>query len=183
MGNSQKTALFLCDSVIRSDVMGASKKLNFGDNNNYKYSKIREWLQDNATDSLFLSDTYVGITKSFLGSTGKGTYEQFHDSSIMGFDRLYQSMEDKIFILSVEEALKYRDYLWTFDGSDTNNSESQISAYSKGYYLRTPQDGGLTDFWYGNGIYTVSLTDGNIQPVDVTETSIGIRPVMTVPQG
>lgn len=183
MGNSQKTALFLCDRVIRSDIMGASKKLNFGDNNNYKYSKIREWLQDNATDSLFLSDTYVGITKSYLGSTRKGTYEQFNESSIMGFERLYQSMEDKIFILSVEEALTYRDYLWTFNGSDTNNPESQISAYSKGYYLRTPQDGGLTDFWYGNGIYTVSLTDGNIQPVDVTETSIGIRPVMTILQG
>ncbi len=183
MGNSQKTALFLCDSVIRSDIMGSSKKLNFGDNNNYKYSKVREWLQNNATDSLFLNDTYVGITKSFLGSTRRGTYEQLSESGIKGYDRLYQSMEDKIFILSVEEALKYRDYLWTFDGNDVNNPESQISVYSKGYYLRTPQDGGLDDFRYGEGIYTVSLTDGNIQPVNVSETSIGIRPVMTIPQG
>lgn len=183
MGNSQRTALFLCDSVIRSDVMGASKKLNFGDNNNYKYSKIREWLQYNASDSLFLHDSYVGITKSYLGSTRKGTYEQLNESGIMGYDRLYQSMEDKIFILSVEEALKYRDYLWKFNGSETNNPDSQISAYSKGYYLRTPQDGGLDDFWYGDGIYVVSLTDGNIQPVNVSETSFGIRPAMTIPQG
>jgi len=181
--NSQKTALFLCDSVIRSDIMGTSKKLNFGDNNNYKYSKIREWLQNNASDSLFLNDTYIGITRSYIGSTGKNTYEQLNESSLMGFERLYQSMEDKIFILSVEEALKYRDYLWTFNGSETNNPDSQISAYSKGYYLRTPQDGGLTDFWYGDGIYAVSLTDGNIKPVNVSETSIGIRPAMTVPQG
>jgi len=183
MGNSQRTALFLCDSVIRSDVMGASKKLNFGDNNNYKYSKIREWLQDNASDSLFLHDSYVGITKSYLGSTRKGTYEQLNESEIMGYDRLYQSMEDKIFILSMEEALKYRDYVWKFNGSETNNPEFQISSYSKGYYLRTPQDGGLGDFWYGDGIYAVSLTDGNIQPVNVSETSIGIRPAMTIPQG
>lgn len=183
MNNSQKAALFLCDSVIRSDVMGTSKKLNFGDNNNYKYSKVREWLQNNASDSQFLHDAYIGITRSYIGSTGRGTYEQLKESSLMGFDRLYQSMEDKIFILSVEEALKYRDYLWKFNASETNNPDSQISAYSKGYYLRTPQDGGLIDFWYGEGIYAVSLTDGNIQPVNASETSIGIRPVMTIPQG
>ena len=100
----------------------------------------------------------------------------------MGYDRLFQSMEDKVFILSMEEALKYREYLWKFNGSETNNPDSQISAYSKGYYLRTPQNGGLEDFWYGEGIYAVSLIDGNIQPVNVSETNIGIRPVMTIPQ-
>lgn len=182
IGNRQKTALFLCDSVIRSDIIGASKKLNFGDNNNYKYSKVREWLQNNAVDSMFLSDTYVGITKAFLGSTRKGTYDQLNESGLMGYDRLYQSMNDKVLILSVEESLKYRDYLWKFNGSDINNPESQISAYSKGYYLRTPQDGGRDEFGFGEGIYTVSLTDGNIQPVNVSETGIGIRPAIAIPQ-
>ncbi len=183
INNRQKAALFLCDSVIRSDIMGTSKKLNFGDNNNYKYSKVREWLQNNASDSRFLHNTYIGITKSYIGSTGRGTYEQLKESSLMGYDRLYQSMEDKVFILSVEEALKYRDNLWKFNGSETNNPDSQISAYSKGYYLRTPQKGGSDDFWYGEGIYAVILTDGNIQPVNASETNIGIRPVMTIPQG
>ncbi|MGC6177911.1 DUF6273 domain-containing protein [Lacrimispora sp. 38-1] len=183
MGNSQKAALFLCDSVIRSDIMGVSEKFNFGDNNNYKYSKIREWLLNNVFDSLFIHNTYIGITRSYIGSTGKATYEQLNESSLMGFDRLYQSMEDKIFILSVEEALKYRDYLWKFGGSETNNPDSQISAYSKGYYLRTPQNGGLADSWSGEGIYAVSLTDGNIQPVNVSETGIGFRPAITIPQG
>lgn len=182
INNSQKAALFLCDSVIRSDIMGTSKKLNFGDNNNYKYSKVREWLQNNASDSRFLHNAYIGITRSYMGSTGRGTYEQLKESSLMGYDRLFQSMEDKVFILSMEEALKYREYLWKFNGSETNNPDSQISAYSKGYYLRTPQNGGLEDFGYGEGIYAISLIDGNIQPVNVTETSIGIRPVMTIPQ-
>lgn len=182
MGNSQKTALFLCDSVIRSDIIGTSKKLNFGDSNNYKYSKVREWLQNNAVDSIFLSDTCIGITKAFLGSTRRGTYDQLNESGLMGYGRLYQSMNDKIFILSVEEGVRYRNYLWKFNGSDINNPESQISAYSKGYYLRTPQYGGLDDFRFGEGIYTVSLTDGNIQPVNVSETSIGIRPAITIPQ-
>ncbi|MTK08420.1 MAG: hypothetical protein F8N38_15210 [Hungatella sp.] len=183
INNSQKTALFLCDSVIRSDIMGTSKKLNFGDNNNYKYSKVREWLQKNASDSRFLHNAYIGITRSYTGSTGRGTYEQLKESSLMGYDCLFQSMEDKVFILSVEEALKYRDYLWRFNGSETNNPDSQISAYSKGYYLRTPQSDGVEDFWYREGIYAVSLIDGNIQPVIASETNIGIRPVMTIPQG
>lgn len=183
LNNSQKAALFLCDSVIRSDIMGTSKKLNFGDNNNYKYSKVREWLQNNALDLRFLHNAFIGITRTYIGSTGRGTYEQLKESSLMGYDRLYQTMEDKVFILSVEEALKYRDYLWRFNGSETNNPDSQISAYSKGYYLRTPQSGGLKDFLYGEGIYAVSLINGNIQPVNASETNIGIRPVMTITQG
>ena len=183
MNNSHETALFLCDSVIRSDINGTSKKITFGTNSNYKYSNVRKWLQNNSTDALFAKNNYIGITRSYLGATKQGTYEQFDDGSLVEFNRLYQSMEDKVFCLSVEEALKYREYLWRFDGSDTNNSESQISAYSKGYYLRTPQDNELNDFRYGKGIYTVSFIDGNIQPVNVSETSIGIRPAMTIPQG
>lgn len=181
LGNSQKLALFLCDSVIRSDIRGTSKKLNFGDNSNYKYSKVREWLLENAKDD-FLHDTYIGITNSYMGATRTGAYEQFSDSSLLGQSRLFQQLEDRVFILSVDEAIKYKDYLWKFNGSEENNPESQVSAYSKGYYLRTPQDSGITDFRYGEGIYTVSLVDGNIRPVEVTGTSIGIRPVMAIPQ-
>lgn len=182
MENSQKLALFLCDSVIRSDIQGTSKKLNFGGNNNYKYSKVREWLFDNAKAD-FVYETYIGITNAYMGATSTGSYEQFSESSLLGQSRLYQQLEDRVFILSVDEAIKYKDYLWKFNGSEGNNPESQVSAYSKGYYLRTPQDSGSTDFWYGDGIYMVSLVDGNIRSVEVTETSIGIRPVMAIPQG
>uniref|UniRef100_UPI001CA342BF DUF6273 domain-containing protein n=1 Tax=Serratia marcescens TaxID=615 RepID=UPI001CA342BF len=106
-----------------------------------------------------------------------------NDNSLMAGKEVFQLLQDKVFILSVDEALKYRDFLWRFSGSETNNPGSQVSPYSKGYYLRTPQDGGLTDFWYGDGIYAVSLADGNIQPVSVKETSYGIRPAMAIPQG
>lgn len=181
MGNSQKLALFLCDGVIRSDIGGISKKLNFGDNNNYKYSKVREWLLENAKAD-FVHETYIGITNSYMGATSSGAYEQFSESSLLGQSRLFQQLEDRVFILSVDEAIKYKDYLWKFNGSEENNPESQISAYSKGYYLRTPQESGITDFRYSTGIYTVSLIDGNIRPVEVSETRIGIRPVMAIPQ-
>lgn len=182
MGNSQRTALFLCDSVIRSDINGAANKLSFGFNNNYKYSDIREWLLNHAAAD-FAHETYIGITRSYIGATWKGSYEQFNDNNLMAMKEIFQLLQDKVFILSVDEALKYRDVLWRFDGSETNNPGSQISAYSKGYYLRTPQDGGLDGFLYGDVIYVVSLVDGNIQPVNVKETSYGIRPAMVVPQG
>ena len=190
MGNSQGTALFLCDSVIRSDVLektghaidGAENKLFFGSNNNYKYSDIREWLLNHAADD-FIHETYIGITRSYIGATWKGSYEQFNDNRLMAMKDMFQLMYDKVFILSVDEALKYRDVLWRFNGSETNNPGTQISAYSKGYYLRTPQDLGLNDFLYGDRIYAVSLVDGNIQPVSVNDTSFGIRPAMAIPQG
>jgi hypothetical protein len=182
MENSQKLALFLCDSVIRSDIRGVSKKINFGYNNNYKYSKVREWLLENAKAD-FVHETYIGITNSYMGLTSTGAYEQFSENSLLGQSILFQQLEDRVFILSVDEAIKYKDYLWKFNGSNENNPESQISAYSKGYYLRTPQDSGIYDFRYGTGIYSVSLMEGNIRPVEVSETSIGIRPVMAIPQG
>lgn len=175
MENSQKLALFLCDSIIRSDINGVSKKLQFGDSNNYKYSQIREWLLANANDD-FVHETYIGITKSYLGATTIGAYDQFSESHLVGESSGFQQLQDRVFILSVDEAIKYRNYLWKFNGSEENNPESQISAYSKGYYLRTPQTN-------GKGIYVVSLSDGNIRPVEASETSIGIRPVMAVPQG
>lgn len=175
MENSQKLALFLCDSIIRSDINGVSKKLQFGDSNNYKYSKVREWLLENANDD-FVHETYIGITKSYLGATTIGAYDQFSESNLIGESSGFQQLQDRVFILSVDEAIKYRDYLWKFNGIEGNNPESQISAYSKGYYLRTPQTN-------GKGIYAVSLVDGNIRPVEVSETSIGIRPVMAIPQG
>ncbi len=182
IGNSQQMALFLCDSVIRSDIDGASKKLPFGLNNNYKYSNIRQWLLEYASDD-FVHETFIGITGSYTGLTWKGAYEQLNTDSLMVGKEVFQLLQDKVFILSVEEAMKYRDVLWKFNGSKTNNPQSQVSAYSKGYYLRTPQDGGSEEFLYGDGIYAVSLTDGNIQPVSVKETGFGIRPAMAVAQG
>ncbi|POO87287.1 hypothetical protein C1H59_06600 [Clostridium sp. 3-3] len=182
MGNSQQTALFLCDSVIRSDIDGAANKLNFGYNNNYKYSDIREWLLNHAAAD-FVHETYIGITRSYIGATWKGSYEQFNDNNLMAMKEIFQLLQDKVFILSVDEALKYRDVLWRFGGSESNNPGTQVSTYSKGYYLRTPQDGGTDGFLYGDAIYAVSLVDGNIQPVSVKETSYGIRPAMAIPQG
>ena len=48
----QKYALFLCETVIRSDMDSTDsqkKIITFGKNNNYKDSEIRKWLRDRCT--------------------------------------------------------------------------------------------------------------------------------------
>lgn len=177
MDNSQRTALFLCERVIRSDTdrsLTGFNKLSFGSDNNYKHSKVRKWLQENAEDARFNHSSYIGITHSYEGMTESKAYDQLSEDCLIEYDRKFQLMEDRVFCLSMEEALKYREELWRFEGSGENNPESQMSAYSRGYYLRSPQK--------GPGIYVVDLADGSIHPAEVTSTDIGIRPAMTLPQ-
>lgn len=180
-----KKALFLCDSTIRSDIDSSAamvKKLTFGSNNNYKYSYIRTWLNDNADDLFGVEATLIGTNVAYQGATGDGSYEQFNENELIALEKPFQLLEDEIFILSVEEAIQYREYLWRFGGSEENNQETQYSAYSRGYYLRTPQYKGENGFEYGPGIYVVDFS-GSIHPVSVSSTdNIGIRPVIAIRQ-
>ena len=180
-----KKALFLCDSTIRSDIDSSAatvKKLTFGSNNNYKYSYIRTWLNDNADDLFGAEATLIGTNVAYQGATGNGSYEQFNENELIALEKQFQLLEDEIFILSVEEAIQYREYLWRFGGSEENNQETQYSAYSRGYYLRTPQYKGENGFEYGPGIYVVDFS-GSIHPVSVSSTdNIGIRPVIAIRQ-
>ena len=175
MGNEQRLALFLCDQVIRSDVLGKTGRWHFGSSNNYKYSLIRNWLLENSEDD-HIFETFIGTAESYLGATDLRTYEQFSVEQLQRQVNGFQQLQDRVFILSVDEAIRYRKYLWKFNGSEENNPQSQISAYSKGYYLRTPQTN-------GPGIYVINLAEGNICPVKITDSSIGIRPVMALLQG
>lgn len=180
-----KKALFLCDSTISSDIDSSAamvKKLTFGSNNNYKYSYIRTWLNDNADDLFGVEATLIGTNVAYQGATGDGSYEQFNENELIALEKPFQLLEDEIFILSVEEAIQYREYLWRFGGSEENNQETQYSAYSRGYYLRTPQYKGENGFEYGPGIYVVDFS-GSIHPVSVSSTdNIGIRPVIAIRQ-
>ena len=123
---------------------------------------------------------YTGVNTAYQGKTGSGEYEQFAFDDLEEYEKPFQMMEDQLFIFSLEEAVKCRDVLWKFNGSSQNNPQSQYSPYSKGYYLRTPQYEGEGGFQYGKGIYVVDLADGNLHPVDVSDTSIGIRPAFVL---
>jgi len=176
----QKCALFLCDTVIRSDVDSSDSQreiLTFGRTNNYKTSKVREWLKNSLANSeteLIPVDT--GVNSAYLGATVPGTFDDFAETGLFRYALPEQMAEDTVFLLSFEEALEYRDVLWNVESG---------SAYSRGYWLRTPSY--LTDengnFCYGQWGYMVDLELGCIRPAQVTDGSIGLRPAFCMPQG
>lgn len=182
--NAGSAALFLCETVIRSDIESdrqSVRKWEFGMDNNYKTSYVRTWLQKNTnTPMKDIPFVYTGVNTAYQGKTGSGEYEQFTFDDVEKYEKPFQMMEDQLFILSLEEAVKYRDVLWKFNGSSQNNPQSQYSPYSKGYYLRTPQYEGEDGFQFGKGIYMVDLANGSLHPVDVSDTSIGIRPAFVL---
>lgn len=184
----RKAALFLCDSIIRADILttpadGEVKTLSFGENNNYKTSDVREWLTSASANSTFnMEPIHTGVQTAYTGSTAAGGFGQTTESGLTRYEIGYQLMNDRLFCLSLEEALKYREDLWRF-GSESENPESQMSAYSQGFYLRTPfylqgEGGG---FAYGNQIYGVDL-NGSIHPVGTDSETYGLRPAFALPQ-
>lgn len=185
----KNTALFLCESVIRSDIdSDASERrlFSFGADNNYKASSVRGWLKDNASDSSFqMAPVYTGVNTAYAGSTGEGRFSQLDASRLKAYAIGFQLLDDRLFCLSVEEALKYRDELWRFDGSPADNPNTQLSPYSGGYYLRTPayDEDAQGDFCYTDQIYVVDLYQGNIHSARTDSTGIGLRPAFVLLQG
>ena len=182
----QKYALFLCETVIRSDMDSTDsqkKIITFGKNNNYKDSEIRKWLWDRCTGEAGLQmgagalmPVNVGVCTAFLGQTSPGTEGEAAETELVKYTLLPQMMSDRMFLLSVEEALKYREELW--------DTVSEESPYSRGYWLRTPvyQEGENGGFIYGTEAYAVDLRDGTIGPAEVSDGSFGLRPAYCLPQ-
>ena len=184
----RKAALFLCDRVIRADVDTAPGKkmkiFSFGKDNNYKTSQVRAWLQKNSQNSSFcLEPIHTGIQTAYMGSTAAGAFSQTSGRELARHDIGFQFMNDQLFCLSLEEALAYREYLWRFDSGD-DNPQSQVSAYSQGYYLRTPfylQDEN-GKFIYNQQIYGVDLVNGCLRPVRTDSETYGVRPAFALSQ-
>ena len=182
----QKCALFLCETVIRSDMDSTDsqkKIITFGKNNNYKDSEIRKWLRGRCTGEAGLQmgagalmPVNVGVRTAFLGQTSPGTEGEAAETELVKYTLLPQMMSDRMFLLSVEEALEYREELW--------DTVSEESSYSRGYWLRTPvyQEGENGGFTYGTEAYAVDLRDGTIGPAEVSDGSFGLRPAYCLPQ-
>lgn len=198
--NQNQTALFLCTTIIPANygssynyelqadgthdyVFYPGEIVNFGAGNDYKYSQIRKFLKRLEGDTVNLADTNIGVSYAYMGATEQGTFEQFHEFGLTPSYIGNQKMVDQMFILSVDEALKYREYLWNLD---------ETGAYAKGYWLRTPMGSGSnhdTDY-----VYIVDIVNGCIRPqairpdssdsdeeINVTGTT-GVRPAYTMPQ-
>ncbi len=208
-GNHRQGALFLCDTVIPADfgssytyealedgsfgyVFEPGPIVNFGKTNDYKYSRIRDWLKQSEVGFSQAKEISVGVSRAYAGETDDGMYGQFQESDLRGAYIGDQKLTGKLFILSVDEALKYRDWLWRFGDSEEENSQSVSSAHAKGYWLRNPvgtageHDTGL--------VYVVDLMKGKIRPAAICPTedgadeelrvtgAIGVRPAFVMPQ-
>jgi len=181
-GNSelQTCALFLCDTVIRSDVDSTESQkviLPFGKMNHYKMSDVRAWLQEKLNeDTEEILTVHTGVDSAYIGATVPGTFAEFSENGFLHQELGYQDVQDKLFLLSLEEAFLYKDQLWNVKGGE--------SAFNRGYWLRTPAfaTGENGVFTYGSWEYAVDLEKGCIRPVNVNDGSIGIRPAFCLPQ-
>ena len=134
----------------------------------------------------------IGVSYAYMGSTGDREYADFDANSLTSYYIGNQQLKDPLFILSVDEAVKYKDSLWEFDGSEEGNPETQYTPFSKGYWLRNPMGNAQNhDTGYA---YVVDLVNGSIHPasikplettgndeLDVT-TTYGIRPAFITKQ-
>lgn len=210
-GHHRKAALFLCDTVIPANhgsrydfetpedashgyVFYPGPIVNFGSSGEYKYSAVRDWLNASEPDLAGAEPVNTGVFRACTGSTPKGMFSQFNGGTLKGDYIGSQKMTDRLFILSVDEAFQYRDWLWRFDGSKEENPESQYGAFCKGYWLRNPAGDRKdynTDF-----VYIVDLVNGNIRPAPIAPDktaamgdeelqvtgTIGVRPAFALPQ-
>lgn len=209
MENHGQTALFLCETVIPADY-GSRYELreqedgsheyefcpgplvNFGQSSDYKHSNIQTWLEQ-AGDKIYLAkQVQIGTDMAFTGETPKGEYSSFDAVNLSSHPVGAQSLYGKLFLLSVEEAVKYKEFLWTFEGAQEENPETQLSSFSKGYWLRTPMGtGDGADMGY---VYGVDLERGQIRPERIRPTEgtgdaeldatspFGVRPAFVMPQ-
>ena len=79
-------------------------------------------------------------------SAGQGMYSQLQKSDLKGSHIGNQKLTGRLFILSVDEALKYSKWLWRFDGSEKENPQSRSECF--------PVDIGLGVLWAQHGIMT-----------------------------
>lgn len=209
MENHKPSALFLCRSVIPADwgsvyryeeledgtfdyVFYPGPLVNFGEGNEYKDSKIRAWLKTCESAAKGAETVSVGVDLAYTGSTGKKTYSQLDAGDLRGESIGFQKLSDQFFILSVDEALKYRNELWELKVTRKDSQDSRNGAYAKGYWLRNPcgsqgnYDTGL--------VYIVDLINGMIRPQAVKPDGFGgggneemtgttgVRPAFTLAQ-
>lgn len=165
-GGNRAGALFLCDSII-----GGNESIFDDTHNNWGASNLRKWLNEGLEDTGNIADVVTTVGYTYAGKSND------YNVSERKFTKRRQTsaeVEDKIFCLSLEEALRYANRLWKLDGSEQDNFNLSGS-HTMGYWLRTPaaRDGNLC--------YAVTY-DGRVAPEQVDHDRIGIRPAFVAIQ-
>lgn len=203
---SRQKALFLCDTVIPADtgssysyermedgtytyVFHPGPLVCFGASDNYKYSLVRKWMKDVEKDCSDMEEVSIGVNIAYEGITKPGSKKEMSGQGLKSSYIGNQVMMDRLFILSVDEAIKYRSWLWKFEGGEEENPESQQTAFCKSYWLRTPYAGKGEDKVYVVDLITENIhpqairpdADGEDQELIMTGTT-GIRPAFATAQ-
>lgn len=208
--NHEKQALFICDEIIPGDYgcdyvykeLTASPGeygyefvpgpiATFGENNDYKYSNIRAFLD---AETVFgAADIQIGVSNSYEGATTEGKFSNLNGTALTGHSIGYQKMNARLFILSVDEAVKYKDYLFKFGNIEEDNPEDATGETKHSYWLRSP-NGDSDTYDLTDMAYVVDLDLGNIHPQKIKPetatgddyvdniTGVGVRPAFVLTQ-
>lgn len=165
-GMNRAGALFLCDSII-----GGDESVFDGNHNGWEASDLRGWLQEGLenSDGIARVETTAGYTYA-----GKSSDYMISERKFTKRRQPGNRTEDTLFCLSLEEAIRYGNYMWKLDGSETDNF-NLAGSHAMGYWLRTPaaRDGKLC--------YAVTY-DGKVAPEQVDNDRIGSRPAFVAVQ-
>lgn len=174
-------ALFLCESVIPAST-GSSYRWErkedgtyeyvfypgplvcFGEDGEYRNSRIRAWLKEAEGQYADYVKVDTGVDTFFTGATQEGSFRQLDAADLTAVPAQDQQMTDQLFLLSLEEALEYRQYLWQFgeETGENENPETQIGNFCRGYWLRTAY--GADSSKTPEAAYVVDLVSGSIHP-------------------
>lgn len=165
-GSNRVGALFLCDSIIGGDVCQFDENLNA-----WEAADLRTWMNEEVenTEGMVLAETTISSTYA-----GKSSNYQISEKKFTKRNRQGQKIEDQLFCLSLDEALRYANYLWKLDGAATDNF-TLAGSHAMGYWLRTPAARG------DHLAYAVTY-DGLVSPQEVDNERIGIRPAFVAAQ-
>ncbi len=165
-GRNRAGALFLCDTII-----GGNACIFDENHNGWPASDLRIWLNEGLEDISGIADA---VTTTGYTYAGKSSGYQIAESRFTKRKQPGAATKDKLFCLSLEEAVRYGEYLWKLDGSGSDNF-TLAGTYSMGYWLRTPaaRDGKMC--------YAVTY-EGTVEPRETANDRIGIRPVFVAMQ-
>lgn len=167
-GGEHIGALFLCDSVI-----GGNYSIFDHDTNSWADSQLRAWLSEGLENDSDLVSAETTISNTYSGRTS------FYGNSLVINRFTRQPLdgtgtEDKIFCLSLEEAVRYKNYLWRLDGASQDNYV-ETGTHTAGYWLRSA-------YTYDEGMAYSVTSEGEITAIQVDNDSVGFRPAYVIGQ-
>lgn len=165
-GMNRAGALFVCDTILGGNLCA------FDDmHNGWEASDLRFWLNEGIEDKDGLAKAVTTINFTYAG---KSRNYQLAEKDFTKRRQPGSAIQDQMFCLSLEEALRYSGWLWKLGGSSADNY-TEAGSHTMGYWLRTPAAGD------GTKSYAVTY-DGRVAPEEVNNKKIGFRPAFVAVQ-